>query len=136
MNKEKIVFISGRRKTAVAKVRLSEGNGKIIYNGLPYEHLGIFHRLALQEPVEIGKKILGDFKFDIQINASGGGKEAQVEAGRQGIAKALVLFTNSLELKKAFIEYDRNILVADKRRKEAYKPGDSKARAKRQTSYR
>ncbi len=136
MNKEKIIFTSGRRKTAVAKVRLSEGNGKIIYNGLPYENLGIFHRLALQEPVEIGKKILGDFKFDVQIHASGGGKEAQVEAGRQGIAKALVLFTNSSELKKAFIEYDRNILVADKRRKEAYKPGDSKARAKRQTSYR
>ena len=136
MNKEKVIVISGKRKTAVARVRLSEGTGIITFNGLPYELLGIFHKLALQEPVEISKKILGNFKFDVQIRASGGGKEAQVEAGRQGIAKALVLFTNSAELKKSFVEYDRNILVADKRRKEAYKPGDSKARARRQSSYR
>ena len=41
-----------------------------------------------------------------------------------------------LKLKKHILEYDRNLLVADVRRKEANKPGDSKARAKRQTSYR
>jgi ribosomal protein S9 len=39
-------------------------------------------------------------------------------------------------LRKAFLSYDRNLLVADVRRKEAYKPGDSKARAKRQSSKR
>ena len=44
--------------------------------------------------------------------------------------------TKSAELKKAFLSYDRGLLVADTRRKETYKPGDSKARAKRQKSYR
>ena len=42
----------------------------------------------------------------------------------------------SEELKKAFVAYDKTLLVADTRRKEPYKPGDSKARAKRQKSYR
>ena len=42
----------------------------------------------------------------------------------------------SEEVKKAYLDYDRNLLVADVRRKETRKPGDSKARAKRQTSYR
>ena len=48
---------------------------------------------------------------------------------------ALVEFTNSDKLKKAFSDYDKNLLVADTRRKEAYKPGDSKARKKRQKSF-
>jgi len=42
----------------------------------------------------------------------------------------------SKELRKAFADYDKFLLVADIRRKEAYKPGDSKARRKRQKSYR
>jgi small subunit ribosomal protein S9 len=52
------------------------------------------------------------------------------------IARALVEFTKNEELKKAFASYDKNLLVADTRRKEAYKPGDSKARKKRQKSFR
>ena len=59
-----------------------------------------------------------------------------IEASRLAIARALVEATKSKELKKAFIDYDRNMLVADTRRKEPYKPGDSKARSKRQKSYR
>ena len=46
------------------------------------------------------------------------------------------IFSNSKELVNAFLNYDRNLLVADVRRKEAYKPGDSKARSKRQSSKR
>ncbi|KHO53687.1 MAG: 30S ribosomal protein S9 [archaeon GW2011_AR13] len=52
------------------------------------------------------------------------------------LAKGIVEFTKSEELTKAYLEYDRNLLVADVRRKEAYKPGDSKARSKRQASKR
>ena len=52
------------------------------------------------------------------------------------IAKAIVEFSKSKELRDAYIAYDRNLLVADVRRKEAYKPGDSKARSKRQSSKR
>ena len=90
----------------------------------------------IQEPIEITKKTLGEFNFDIDINVKGGGQSSQIEASRLAIARALVEFTKSAELKKAFLDYDRNLLVADIRRKEAYKPGDSKARKKRQKSYR
>jgi len=61
---------------------------------------------------------------------------ARIEASRLSIARAILKFTKEDKLKQAFVAYDRNLLVADTRRKEAYKPDDSKARAHRQTSYR
>ena len=90
----------------------------------------------IQEPVETTKQLLGEFNFDIEVSINGGGQESQIEAARLAIAKALVKFTKSMELKKAFLAYDKNILVADIRRKEACKPNDSKARSKRQKSKR
>jgi len=84
----------------------------------------------------ICENILGNLNFDAEIKTSGGGKEGQIQAARLGLARALVKLTNSAVLKKAFSDYDKYLLVADTRRKEAYKPDDSKARAKRQTSYR
>ena len=137
MGKEnKIVVATGKRKTAIVKVKIEEGKGIVLYNKLPYQNLHIFHRLALLEPIKISENILGSFPFDIEIKTSGGGKESQIQAARLGIAKALVKFTNSAQLRKAFLDYDRHLLVADTRRKEAYKPDDSKARAKRQSSKR
>ena len=90
----------------------------------------------MEEPVEITKKVIGNFNFDIEINVKGGGSESRIVASRLAIARALVNFTKSDDLKKAFSRYDKNLLVADTRRKEAYKPGDSKARSKRQKSFR
>ena len=136
VKEQKIVVVSGKRKRAIAKVRIQDGKGSVLYNRLPYNELEIFHKLALMEPIKIGNNLLGGFNFDITITTRGGGKESQIQAARLGIAKALVRFTNSQDLKKAFLDYDRHLLVADTRRKEAYKPGDSKARAKRQKSYR
>ena len=133
---EKTIF-AGKRKRAVAKLRVKAGNGKIIYNYLPHTELGLFHKLALSEPVRIYQNELGeDLKYDFFIKTQGGGKEAQIEAARLAIARALVFLSGSDVLKKAYIKYDRNMLVQDSRRKEPYKPGDSKARAKRQKSYR
>ena len=80
--------------------------------------------------------VIRNFNFDIAVEVKGGGTESRMEASRLAVAKALVRFTKSAELKKAFIDYDRSLLVADVRRKEPYKPGDSKARSKRQKSYR
>ena len=90
----------------------------------------------IDEPIELTKNALGNFDFDISLNVTGGGLQSQIEASRLAIAKALVQFTKSHELRKAFLTYDRNLLIADTRRKEPRKPGDSKARAKRQKSYR
>ena len=127
---------AGKRKTAVAKIRVSPGSGKIFFNGLPHTELNLFHKLALLEPIRIYESVLGEIKFDFSIKSLGGGKEAQIEASRLTIAKALVDITSSEVLRKAYITYDRNIIVQDSRRKETRKPGDSKARAKRQKSYR
>ncbi len=129
-------IISGKRKTAVAKLRFKDGDGKIFYNGLLSSELNLFHKLALAEPIRIFEQIIGPVKNDFTIRTLGGGKESQIQAARLTIARALLHLNPSEELKKAFITYDRNILVEDSRRKEARKPGDSKARAKRQKSYR
>lgn len=130
-------IIAGKRKTAVAKLRLKPGNGKVFYNYLLCDELNLFHKLALIEPIRIYERELGEpLKYDFHIKTQGGGKESQIEASRLAIARALLFMTESDVLKKAFIKYDRNIIVQDSRRKEARKPGDSKARAKRQKSYR
>lgn len=129
-------IISGKRKTAVAKLRIKEGTGKIFYNGLSHTELNLFHKLALSEPVRIHEQVLGELKNDLYITTIGGGIEGQIQAARLAIAKALVKLSGSEVLRKYYINYDRNMLVPDSRRKEARKPGDSKARSKRQKSYR
>ena len=133
---EKKIF-AGKRKTAVAKLRLKPGSGNVFYNFLPHAELGLFHRLALSEPIRIYSRELGDdLKYDFHIKTVGGGKEAQIQAARLAIARALLEISGSDVLKKAYIKYDRNMIVPDSRRKETYKPGDSKARAMRQKSFR
>ena len=135
--KKESLVVSGKRKTAVAKIRVVPGTGKIYYNMLPYTELGLFHRLALLEPIRIYQTELGeDINRDFHITTMSGGKEVQIQASRLAIAKALLKITGSETLKKAFIKYDRNMIVPDSRRKETRKPGDSKARAKRQKSFR
>ncbi len=134
---ERKTIISGKRKTAVAKVTLKEGSGKIFYNMLPQSEMPLFHKLALIEPIRIYENEIGEpLKSDFHVRTMGGGKEGQIQAARLAIAKALIHITGSEVLRKAFIKYDRHIIVQDSRRKETRKPGDSKARARMQTSYR
>ena len=132
---EKIIT-SGKRKRAVARAVLIEGNGNITINKKNYKTLQMLDRLKFEEPLRIAESILGKIKYDLAIEVKGGGEKSQIEAARLALARALVEVSKSSELRKAFVEYDRNLLVADVRRKEAYKPGDSKARSKRQKSYR
>ena len=137
METQNRLVASGKRKSAIAKALIFPGTGKITINKVPYENLSsAFHILLIREPLEIAKTSLGNLDFDITVNVAGGGNEGRIEASRLAIAKAIYQFTKSAELKKAFLAYDRGLLVADTRRKEPYKPGDSKARSKRQKSYR
>ena len=129
-------LIAGKRKTAVAKVRISVGTGNILFNHLPYRELSLFHRLSLVEPLRIYEREMGAIKNDFYITTKGGGKESQIEASRVALARALLFLSSSQTLKKVYIKFDRNMVVQDSRRKETCKPGDSKARAKRQKSYR
>ncbi len=134
MDKQKL--ISGKRKTAKAKAKIKEGSGNIYINGRSYKNLQLFDKLKLEEPLKIAEQFLGKANFDIEVQIKGGGEKSQIDAARIAISKAILDFSKSEELTKAFLNYDRNLLVADIRRKEAYKPGDSKARAKRQSSKR
>ena len=130
------LVVTGKRKTAIAKATIVEGNGTITFNKKPIASLPYLQQLEISEPLVIAKDILSNLPFNIALNVKGGGTASQVEAGRLAIAKSIIKFTKNEELKRAFLAYDRNMLVADTRRKEAYKPGDSKARSMRQTSFR
>lgn len=133
---QKKIVVSGKRKTAVAKAMITEGTGKVTVNKKDYNALELFNRLRIEEPLKITEEVLGKKDFDVEIKVRGGGEKSQIEAARLALAKAIDKFKGSKELTKAYLDYDRNMLVADVRRKEVYKPGDSKARAKRQSSKR
>jgi small subunit ribosomal protein S9 len=130
------IIASGKRKTSVARAVLVSGSGKVTVNKKDLESLQMFDKLRIQEPLKIAESVLGKTNFDVSINVRGGGEKGQIDAARLSLAKVIVKFTGSDELRKAFLDYDRTLIVADVRRKEAYKPGDSKARAKRQSSKR
>ncbi len=132
----KKIITSGKRKRAIAKAVITEGSGKIEINKKNYKNLQSLDRLKIEEPMRIAEKILGKINFDASIRVRGGGEKSQIEASRLALSKAIINFSKSKELEKTFLDYDRNLLVADVRRKEPYKPGDSKARRKRQSSKR
>lgn len=133
--KDKIV-VSGKRKRSVARAVIFKGEGRVTINRAPYEFLPKLRKFMIEEPLKIAEDVLGKIDYDISVSVKGGGVESGIEAARLAIARALVEATKSRVLRKAFLEYDRNLLVADTRVKEPYKPGDSKARRKRQKSYR
>ncbi len=132
----KKVIMSGKRKRAVAKAVLTQGDGLITFNGKNYKTLHSFDKLKIEEPLRICQHVLGHVDFSCELTVKGGGCKSQIDAARLALAKSMVEFTKSDELAKAFSKYDRNLLIADVRRKETCKPGDSKARSKRQSSKR
>ncbi|MBT3985886.1 30S ribosomal protein S9 [archaeon] len=131
----KAVHASGKRKRAVARATITPGKGIVRINSLSLEHYQPeLTRIKIQEPLILANDLAK--KININIAVRGGGSQAQAEASRLAIARGLVEYSKSKELKQTFLDYDRNLLVADTRNKEACKPNDSKARAKRQKSYR
>ncbi len=130
------MILSGKRKTAIAKASIKDGTGIVTINRKAIGAFPMLQQLELKEPLIIAEQILGKLNFDISVNVASGGTASRIEASRLAIARAIVEFTKNDKIRAGFVAYDRNMLVADIRRKEAYKPGDSKARAKRQTSYR
>ena len=136
MSEEIKIITSGKRKRAVARAILTRGTGKISINKRDYKQLQFFDKLKIEEVIKLVEHYSQKIDFDVKILVHGGGEKGQIDAARVALAKAITKFKDSKELTKMFIDYDRNLLVADVRRKETYKPGDSKARSKRQTSYR
>ncbi|MEM0087400.1 MAG: 30S ribosomal protein S9 [Thermofilum sp.] len=131
----KIVLASARRKTARARAIVREGRGRVLVNGVPLEVLEPeLVRLKIMEPIVLAGKLAS--QVDIYVETSGGGVMGQASAARTAVARALVEWTGSEELKKLYLDYDRNLLVEDPRQAEPKKPRGRSARAKRQKSYR
>jgi len=129
----KIINTTGKRKTAIARAVLKEGKGIIRINSILLDNYSTeMYRNKIMEPIILAEDL--PKKVNISIKVQGGGQMSQAEASRLAIARALALFQPYL--KKVFLTYDRHLLVQDSRFKESYKPNDSKARAKRQKSYR
>jgi small subunit ribosomal protein S9 len=121
----------GRRKEAVTRVFLSKGDGKIVINDKDYKDY--FSLVYLQNQVELPLKTIESLdKFDIKINATGGGMKGQAEACKLGIARALLEVNPDLRptLKAA------GLLRRDPRSVERKKPGRKKARRSFQFSKR
>ena len=121
----------GRRKEAVTRIFLSKGDGKITVNGKDYKTY--FPLVYLQNQVEAPlKTIQAADKFDIVVNATGGGVKGQAEAAKLGIARALLEVNTEYRpaLKAA------GLLRRDPRSVERKKPGRKKARRSYQFSKR
>ena len=129
MEKQKIGL--GRRKEAVTRVFLSKGTGKITVNDKDYKEY--FSLIYLQNQVELPLKTAQSLdKFDIKINAAGGGVKGQAESAMLGIARVLIDINPEFRpaLKAA------GLLKRDPRSVERKKFGHKKARRSFQFSKR
>lgn len=121
----------GRRKTAVARVYLMKGEGKITVNGRDYREY--FPQIHVQHNVTDPFAVIGSENvFDLKINVKGGGFKGQAEAVRMGISRALVKLNeeNRKPLKA------KKFLTRDSRAVERKKYGKPKARKRFQFSKR
>lgn len=131
MSAEIVHVATGRRKSAVARVRLSPGQGSVQVNKRPLdEYFGRpTSRMVVQQPFDVSETI---GQFDVFANVRGGGLSAQAAAIRHGITRALMLANPDLRgpLKKA------GYVTRDPREVERKKYGRHKARKRPQYSKR
>lgn len=132
----KTIVVSGKRKTATARATIKAGKGNVRINDKALEgYSPEMYQMKIKEPLMLAEDHAK--KVDIDVDVNGGGINSQAEAARLAIAKALIAFTKDKKLEKQFLDYDRQLLVADVRRKEVKKPNaHGKARSKVQKSYR
>ncbi len=122
---------TGRRKSAVARVHLRPGSGKIVVNRKPVDEFFSREtgRMMVRQPLEVTNLLSS---FDILVNVSGGGETGQAGAVRHGIARALIEYDASLKpaLRQA------GLVTRDAREVERKKVGLHKARRRKQFSKR
>jgi small subunit ribosomal protein S9 len=117
------VFVTGKRKRAIARAFFKTGKGVIKVNSIPIDLvMPDMFRLKMMEPL----MVIGDEwkRFDGKITVTGGGPSGQADAVRQVIARGLSELLGP-EARKAFLSYDRNLIVYDSRRTEPHKPPHS-----------
>jgi len=131
MKKSDVVLATGRRKCAVARVRLTPGSGNVVVNGKPMaEYFTSESLCGFVNQVFTVSETAG--KFDIAANLDGGGMAGQAGALRHGITRALINYDEELRavLKKA------GMVTRDARVKERKKSGQPGARRRFQFSKR
>ncbi len=123
MEKQAYFYGTGRRKAAVARVRLLPGNGAIIINGVPYEEMfpRLEHRRTILQPFLVTESTS---KYNAVVKVAGGGISGQSDAISHGIARALVKADESL--RTTIRHY--GLLTRDSRVKERKKAGLKRAR--------
>ncbi|MXR53131.1 30S ribosomal protein S9 [Halovenus sp. WSH3] len=127
---------SGKKKTAIARATIRDGSGKVRIDSQPVELVDPeMAQLKILEPFRITDDDLRE-NVDIDVSVEGGGVMGQADAARTAIARGLVQHTNDAELRDAYMEFDRSLLVNDVRQSEAKKWGGPGARARYQKSYR
>ncbi len=125
------IWGTGRRKTAVARVRLTPGKGVIHVNDQPYDKYFKTkdQRVSVEQPLvalEVREK------FDVHANVHGGGPQGQADAVRHGLSRALAKNDETVSPKLR----EAGFLTRDSRRKERKKYGQRGARARFQFSKR
>jgi small subunit ribosomal protein S9 len=121
----------GRRKTAVARVRLTPGSGKIVVNGRAFDDY--FKTQALQNTVLSAFEVVKQLnQFDVKVTADGGGVQGQAGALRLAVSRALLESNPEL---RATLKAE-GFLRRDPRMKERKKPGQPGARKRFQFSKR
>jgi len=126
-----VVNTLGRRKSAVARIYLKEGKGKITINDRELQDYFPLQQLQyiIQQPLNLAEVL---DKYDIKVNLQGGGIKGQAEALRLAIARAMVIVKpESKDVLKA-----NKMLTRDPREVERKKPGQPGARRRFQFSKR
>ena len=122
---------TGRRKTAIARVFMKQGSGKVVVNDKPLDEFFSREtgRMVVRQPLELTQHI---GTFDIMVNVVGGGESGQAGAVRHGITRALIEYDATL--KPALSQ--AGFVTRDAREVERKKVGFHKARRRKQFSKR
>ena len=122
---------TGRRKTAIARVFLRSGSGKIVVNDKPVDEFFSREtgRMVVRQPLELTQHAA---TFDIMVNVIGGGESGQAGAVRHGITRALIEYDATLKSALS----NAGFVTRDAREVERKKVGLRKARRRKQFSKR
>ena len=114
---------TGRRKSAIAQVKLTQGTGQVIVNGKPYQERfpRVEHQRTIEKPFKATDTVN---KYNVEVKVTGGGISGQAGAIRLGIARALVRTNENFRTPLR----NEGLLTRDAREKERKKPGLKRAR--------
>ncbi|MBI4355985.1 MAG: 30S ribosomal protein S9 [Candidatus Omnitrophica bacterium] len=126
-----VITTVGRRKEAVARIRMLPGQGQILVNGRSLDNFfpRLAHQLSIREPLEKANAVA---KFDIEVNVGGGGISGQAGAIRLGLSRALIEADSTL--RKPFRQ--EGLVTRDPRVRERKKYGQKGARKRFQWTKR